>query len=449
MHFAQPRLLIDGYNLALEKGTGVATYGRNLSHVCRDLGYRVDILYGKAVKRAKSSLLTDIQFFDPSTSKGRAAQLLDRARALAMQPFGVSSYRIPMDGAVIVSPGATPQPYSDGAWNAPDLFRIAENSFWLTGALTKVKHPEKVHVAHWTYPVPVRLPGAVNIYTLHDLVPLRLPYTTLDDKSYYLRLMRKLVREADHIVTVSETSRTDIIRLLGCPEDKVTNTYQSVEIPCELLAKTDEQIRGEIEGAFGLKYKQYLLFFGAIEPKKNVGRLIEAYLTSGIDMPLILIGSKAWKSEEELRLLNATGKRLDDALAAPSAAARIRHFDYAPLSLLVSAIRGARATIFPSLYEGFGLPILESMMLGTPVVTSREGATAEIAGDAALLINPYNVGEIATAMRAVAGDDKLSAALGEAGVQRAAMFSRARHAARLERLHAVLIDQSAVPMTSL
>ncbi len=435
------KVMIDGFNLALEKGTGVATYGRNLSFVCRELGHHVDILYGKQSRREKSPLLTDIHFFDKPVPRGRLSEALATVKSVAPRPLGVPSFQIPMSGDVILRGRQGQMAHADGIWNAPDLFRDAEAYFWLTGAMTKVKHPQKIDIAHWTYPLPVRMPGALNIYTLHDLVPLRLPYTTLDNKAYYLRLMRKIVREADHIVTVSETSRNDIIRLLDCPEDKVTNTYQSVQLPEALLAKSEEQVRAEIEGAFGLKFKEYLLFFGAIEPKKNVGRLIEAYLSSGVEMPLVLIGSKAWKSDEELRLLTAAKERATDKSDGKSMAARIRHFDYAPLSLLVSAIRGARATIFPSLYEGFGLPIIESMMLGTPVVTSRDGATGEIASDAALLVDPYDAADISRALRIVTSDDALVAELCSAGAKRAATFSPTQYAGQIERLYGVLAER--------
>lgn len=200
-------------------------------------------------------------------------------------------------------------------------------------------------------------------------------------------------------------------------------------------------MRAEVEGAFGLKYKGYLLFFGAIEPKKNVGRLIEAYLASGIDIPLVIIGSKAWKSDEELRLVSTAAPRSQGAIREARATDRVFHFDYAPVSLLVSAIRGARATIFPSLYEGFGLPVLESMVLGTPVVTSREGATAEIAGAAALLVNPYDPAEIASAMRLVTSDHERTSELAAAGKRRAEMFSASQYASRVSKLYGDLMDR--------
>ena len=160
---------------------------------------------------------------------------------------------------------------------------------------------------HWTYPLPARVVGAKNIYTLHDLVPLRLPHTTLDRKRRYLQLMRRLTASADHIVTVSEASRRDIIDLLKVPEHRVTNTYQAVSVPHEVAAKSDAELRLELQRSFGLEAGGYYLFFGAIEPKKNVGRLIQAYLASGVKAPLLIVGKRAWKSRQELRLLNLEG----------------------------------------------------------------------------------------------------------------------------------------------
>lgn len=438
------KVMLDGYNLALERGTGVATYGRNLSFICRNLGMETSILYGRPGVRSKSDLLTEVRFFDPHRSGPALPAFLDAINLARPRPFGVRTHRVPVRGEVILSAQRSQLPHFDSIWNASDLYRIAEAWFWLTGAVTDVRHSEPVDVAHWTYPLPVRVPGAVNIYTMHDLVPLRLPYTTLDDKAYYLRLMRALVDRADHIVTVSETSRDDIIRLLDCPPEKVTNTYQSVEFPQKFLDKTDEQVRAEVEGAFGLPYKGYLLFFGAIEPKKNVGRLIEAYVASGVESPLVLIGSKAWKSDQELRLLHRVekGSGVD---AASSATDRIFHFDYAPLSMLVSAIRGARATIFPSLYEGFGLPVLESMTLGTPVVTSKEGSTAEIAGESALLVDPYDPADIAAALRAIARDDDLARRLAQSGLKQAAHFSPRAYGERMKEFYASLVSSRVPP----
>jgi glycosyltransferase involved in cell wall biosynthesis len=252
-------------------------------------------------------------------------------------------------------------------------------------------------------------------------------------------MSRMLGRKADHIVTVSEASKRDIVNLLGVPEERVTNTYQAVDIPAKLRSISLADVAAEVQGSFGLEPGKYWLFFGAIEPKKNVGRLIQAFLASGVDGPLVICGKQAWKSEQELRLL------FDDhirTMVQEGSVLRTRRkiilLDYAPFRLLVSLIRAARAVIFPSLYEGFGLPALEAMLLGTPVITSNTSSIPEVVGDAALQVDPYDVGALVQAIRALDSSAELRAKLAEAGPRQAALFSHDRYVARLERLYAEL-----------
>jgi glycosyltransferase involved in cell wall biosynthesis len=117
---------------------------------------------------------------------------------------------------------------------------------------------------------------------------------------------------------------------------------------------------------------------------------------------------------------------------------RIQRLDYVSLAALVTLIRGARAVVFPSLYEGFGLPVLESMMLGTPVVASRESSLPEIAGDAALLVDPYDSEQIAQAIRTIVNDADLRGELSRRGPAQADRFSVERYRARVEALYASL-----------
>jgi glycosyltransferase involved in cell wall biosynthesis len=438
----QRSVLIDGFNLGLETGTGIATYARNLSYCAHDLGYKTDILYGVRPTPGLHSLLHEIAFFDPMVGETPAwLKALRNIKALA-QPFAVTANRVPITGRVISTHYKSRLPYFDTIWNVPDLFgrtgahpAITDDIFSWYWRL-RVKMPSVPDIAHWTYPLPMFVPGAKNIYTLHDLVPLRLPYTTLDNKRNYFRQMRMIARQADHIVTVSETSRKDIIDLLGVPEHKITNTYQSVDIPSKYANKPDEIVKREVEGTFDVKYKGYMLFYGAIEPKKNVGRLIEAYLASNIETPLLIVGKQAWKSEQELRLWNkeATGY-MEQIGSLIFQRQRIHLIGYAPFPLLVSLIKGAKSVLFPSLYEGFGLPILEAMKLGTPVLTSSEGSTPEVAGDGAILVDPYDTRAIAEAIIALDHDPELRALYSEKGRKRAEAFSPAAHSRRLGALY--------------
>jgi glycosyltransferase involved in cell wall biosynthesis len=241
--------------------------------------------------------------------------------------------------------------------------------------------------------------------------------------------------KADHIVTVSENSKNDIMKYLGVEENRITNTYQSVEFPRECVELSSDAVAEELQAAFGLEYQKYLLFYGALEPKKNVGRLIDAYLSSGVNLPLVLVISGGWGNESEVALIEHRGEQ---ERANGGLKRRIYRLDYVSLPMLVTIIRGACALIFPSLYEGFGLPVLEAMLLGTPVVTSRVSSLPEVAGDAALLVNPYEVGEIARAIRKIAEDADLRSELSARGRKQAAVFSVERYRGRVAQLYASL-----------
>lgn len=421
-------VLIDAYNIALPHGTGVATYGRGLAAAAHGLGQQVHLLFGAKAGHSKVPLLNEVALAEGETDKRTSvlAELLPGR--LAQAASGVVTTRkarqIAMSGDVILPQLLTIQ----GAryWNAARLYSHAHGAFKLTGKLSKVTGPQ-VDIAHWTYPLPVKLPGAANIYTLHDLVPLRLPYTTADKKRTYYKLCRTIVEQADHILTVSESARADIIRMLGADEGRVTNLYQSSDIADVLRDVPREAVVKEVEGLLSAPERGFYLFFGALEPKKNVGRLLQAYLSSQSRYPLVIVGADGWGSERDVALLKQ--------MTALDKANRIKWLGYLPRPMLASVISCARATIFPSLYEGFGLPVLESMMLGTPVITSKTSSLPEVAGDAALLVDPYDTRAIMRAILELESDDRAVAEMSRAGLQQAAKFSRERYAERLAGFH--------------
>lgn len=430
-------ILIDGYNLGLEKGTGVATYARNLSYELGELGHRVEVLYGNRGGRPRDQLLQEISFFDGPVEQPRFFELLERAKQALRFPLSYKARQVPITGRVESRTFQARMPHYDAIYNASEVYQNAQAVFWLWKRLVDIKIPQRPDLAHWTYPLPVRIGKVPNIYTMHDLVPLKLPYTTLDNKRRYLRLMRLLGDKADHIVTVSENSKRDIVDLLGIAEDRITNTYQSVQIPAKYRDKPEEQVAREVEGVTGFGYKEYFLFWGSVEPKKNIGRMIEAYLASKVSTPLVIIGAQAWKAEKELALLNEGDGGLAAALERRRGARkRIIRLDYAPFSLLVSLIRGAKAALFPSLYEGFGLPALEAMLLETPVICSNTSSLPEVAGDAARMVDPYDTQAIAAAIRELDADADLRAELRNRGIAQAARYSPANYRDRLGAVYA-------------
>lgn len=430
-------ILIDGFNLGLEKGTGVATYARNLSYELKALGHDVTVLYGNQSGTPRDNLLSEIAFFDSSgRTTHKALEIAGHFYHNILGWWGETARKVPISGKVVSRTFDARMPAYDTILNSNDIFNRANVAFQLWNSMSTVWAPTRPDIAHWTYPIPVRIKGAPNIYTLHDVVPLRLPYTTLDKKKNYLQLMRELSRKADHLVTVSECSRRDLIEVLGISPNRITNTYQSVSVPSKYTNKPEEQVAREVEGVAGVGYKDYYLFWGSIEPKKNIGRMIEAYLASKVESPLVIVGARAWKSEDELRLLNEeiirSLKITDGQITTRK---RVIQLSYAPFSLLVSLIRGAKAALFPSLYEGFGLPALEAMLLGTPVICSNTASLPEVVGDAALMIDPYDSAALAEAIRTVDADDGLRDEYSQRGLAQAEIYSPENYRERLKDLY--------------
>ncbi|MFN5083785.1 glycosyltransferase family 4 protein [Brevundimonas sp.] len=423
-------ICIDGFNIALPNGSGIATFGRNLLTNARAAGYGTQVLYGPRHGRSKNPILNEVALTD--AGEGPKGSRLRRFYRQFREPMGRTLHPVTPTGEVIWPRAGGGMPAADYFWTSQALFSDANTRFRARRRFTEVRFGDGAtapDLMHWTTVLPLRARGVPNVCTIHDLIPLRLPHTTLDNKRAFLALCRRIAREADHVTVVSEATRQDVIRLLKMPEERVTNTYQAVRVPEAVTRRSDEEVAREIEGLFQLGWKEYYLYFGAVEPKKNLGRIVQAYLASGVKTPLVVIGGRAWLAEAETALLNQMRER------SGSMAERLLQFDYLPYPMLMSLARGARATLFPSLYEGFGLPVLESMLLGTAVLTSTGGSLPEVAGEAAHIVDPYDVEAISQGIRALDMDEDYRTALEAAGRLQAARFSPEAYQARLKAVY--------------
>src|SRR5262249_24089378 len=144
----------------------------------------------------------------------------------------------------------------DNVFAATNLDRLARYHFARHGKRAWVKLGQSPSLFHATQAIAIGVQKCANVYTVHDIVPLRLPYTTLDNKKYYLNLMRHLCRTSDHIVTVSEFSKTDIIKLFSIDENRITNTYQAVQLPAKVLGWSVDQVASILEHSFELNYQE-------------------------------------------------------------------------------------------------------------------------------------------------------------------------------------------------
>jgi glycosyltransferase involved in cell wall biosynthesis len=434
-------VLYDGHNLTLQNSTGIGTYARTLAATAARIGFTPEVLLGgNAGVDRKDQQLSEINLFDALTALEPSRRLRwERKRSnLWGKPFGIRPVEFSLSGAVFGSSASNLSGF-ERMYIAPSLFELTYSHFERYRVRADVKLSSAPSLFHMTFPTPLKTRGCPNIYTIHDIVPLRLPQTTLDDKKYFLRLVRHLCRNADHIVTVSEYSRQDIIQLAGISEDRITNTYQTINLPESVLKKKDHEVGEEVARVFGLDFRSYYLFYGAIEPKKNISRLIDAYAGSGSQFPLIIVGTLGWMYDKDVDKINDEQflyyRREADRLV-PSR--RVRRIPYLPVSQLMTLVKGARGLLFPSLYEGFGLPVLEAMTLGTPVITSNVASLPEITGGAAVLVDPTDVDSITKAIRAFDHDEGLRQDLALKGRKRAAFFEPAAYQDRVANLYARL-----------
>jgi glycosyltransferase involved in cell wall biosynthesis len=270
------------------------------------------------------------------------------------------------------------------------------------------------HQPDFIPPLRRRFPAVI---TVHDLAFMRMPdLLTPESRRYYGRV-GAAARSAERTIAVSQQTRRDLIELAGAPAERIEVVYEAAGAdfrpqPPEALAALRRRL--------GLA-EEYFLFVGTREPRKNLGRLLAAFarLAAAPGAPQLAIAGRAgW---------------LDGDLAGQAAslglADRVRWLDGVTRAELPALYGGALALVLPSLYEGFGLPLLEAMACGTPVVCSDAGALPEIAGGAADLFDPSDVGAIASALERIWREPGRREELRQRGRERAAAFSWRRAAA--------------------
>ena len=402
-------VLVDGYNLELRKGAGLKSYGLTLIRALRLLGANVDVLFSK--KSHGDAVLNEVLFFDANFD-GKKDSLIkffksNLIKGLVKSLMKVSHKAKSVSIGKIVLKTGFGDDFIDsvGILNLEECYKIANTAYRIFGVKTRITIPKKIDIWHATYPLPIMIRGSKKITTIGDLVPLRLPYTTLDDKPSYYKNIKDSIKESAVIITISEHSKRDILEIFDTRPDKIYVTYPPVMLR---IFSTDEENMSIFLKKYNLVFNKYILFVGAIEPRKNVGKLIDAYSMIDVDMPLVIAGKRAWLWEDEINGRNLKGVRL---------------LEYVSTEDLGYLYSGAYCFVFPSLYEGFGLPPLEAMTFGCPVITSKISSLPEVCGDAALYANPYDVYDIKEKMEDLLSNPQLRDKLSRAGKERAKLFS--------------------------
>jgi alpha-1,3-rhamnosyl/mannosyltransferase len=252
--------------------------------------------------------------------------------------------------------------------------------------------------------------------TIHDLTCWTVPEThtprnILETKQFAERVLRR----AERLIAISESTRQDAIRILGIAADRIDVIRPGV---ADEFFQAGEREAERVRGKYGLP-RRYILSVGVLEPRKNFGTLLDAY--GGLPeetrqaFPLVVAGPAGWR-QDDLRARLEAGS------------GGVRYLGYAPEPDMPGLTAGATVFAYPSLYEGFGLPVAQAMAAGVPVLTSDVSSLPEVAGEAAVLVDPRSPGEIGAGLERLLSSDSLCARLGECGRRKAAEYRWAKAA---------------------
>jgi len=256
-----------------------------------------------------------------------------------------------------------------------------------------------------------------TLLTVHDLSFLRYPEAFVPSLRRYLEhVVPRSIARADLVLADSAHTRSDIVSLLGVSPDKVQVLYSGVHLHFQLQPEPGEAER--IRARYDLGKRPYILSVGTLQPRKNYVRLIRAYARLTPDAQLVIAGGRGWLYQNIL----AEAERHGD---------RVRILGFVDDADLPALYRNAALFAFPSLYEGFGLPVLEALACGVPVVCSNGSSLPEIAGDAALLVDPFDTDGLAEAMAHMLEDADLRREMIARGLARAARFTWEQAACQL------------------
>jgi len=258
-----------------------------------------------------------------------------------------------------------------------------------------------------------RLPGIPTVATIFDAIPLSHPeWVQYRFKSLKNELWRRTAFWAQHVITISEYSRQEITSHFRIPEERITAI--PLGVGAQWFVPVDQAREAAVRSRYALP-DRYFVCVGTLQPRKNIGRLLSAH--AGLpeyvqrECPLIVVGKAGWGYDDVMARFTSGELR------------HVRWLGHVPDAELQAIVKCATALVFPSLHEGFGLPVLEAFAAGVPVVASNTTSIPEVAGNAALLIDPLRIDELSDAMRRVVEDAGLAAQLQVRGRERVRGFT--------------------------
>jgi glycosyltransferase involved in cell wall biosynthesis len=328
-------------------------------------------------------------------------------------------------GRLFVTPENARELKPQGVWwsNLKNLWR----RFRLTG-LAKENRLDIFHGLSHELPVGIERTGVKTVVTIHDLIFLRYPdYYPAIDRNIYDRKFRHACRIANRIHAISEQTRQDVIRFFAIPGEKIRVIYQAIN-PIFYESASD-LIRGLVQEKYQLPEK-FLLNVGTVEPRKNLLALLEGMISAKIEIPLIIVGKPTSYQLQVQSFLETHQGKLTVLFLT-----EVSDLELAALYQL------AEVMIYPSVFEGFGLPVAEALASGCPVITSKTSSLPEAGGDAALLVNPAIPDEIGAAIQSVLSSSDLRNIMIEKGKVHALNFTPENFASQMKQLYNSLLNE--------
>jgi glycosyltransferase involved in cell wall biosynthesis len=289
----------------------------------------------------------------------------------------------------------------------------------LSGLLTVEKFVGASDLFHWTNFLTCSQKRGKKVLTVHDVSFFLFPeYHPLKRRLTFKALFPRSLEQADQIITDSDSTKRDLVEHFHVPVDKITTVHLGVDQSFAPVREADALV---VMTKHGVRFGAYLLYIGTVEPRKNLPRLIQAYnlfrANASLSLPLVLVGASGWLNQDLFREIDKSPWKGD-----------IKLLGYVEKADLPALYSGATAFVYPSIYEGFGLPPLEAMACGAPVITTNNSSLPEVVGDAALIVDAHDVDAIANAMVQIASDPSVRENLRQRGLVRAKFFTWRRTA---------------------
>jgi glycosyltransferase involved in cell wall biosynthesis len=294
-------------------------------------------------------------------------------------------------------------------WSRILPFRFVLEQFYIPYLALKY-HIDLIHSLHYSFPI---LAPGKTVVTICDLTFFLFPELHTIPKRFYFRCFTRLAaRLADRLIFISESTRSDFLQRFQVPPERLWTTHMGVEE--DFAPATDDLVSQTVLDKYGIS-RPYILYLGTLEPRKNIPRLLEAFrriAMSNDGVQLVVAGRKGWYYDDIFSATKQLGLQ-----------GRVVFTGFVNEEDKPYLLSSAKVFVYPSLYEGFGIPVLEAMACGVPTVTSNRSSMPEVVGDAVLLVDPTNSDELFAAINRLLSDCQLYSDLQIRGPARAAEFS--------------------------